>query len=119
MIFVPFAYSPNPRPDLKSFTHGLAGFISDAFWSGLVFTKFETGPKIITDETRQAMRECLANIQNGEYAKNFILENAAGAPSILSHRRLNANSKIEKVGAQLRAMMPWISENKLVDQSKN
>ncbi|HLS50607.1 MAG TPA: ketol-acid reductoisomerase [Burkholderiaceae bacterium] len=83
------------------------------------YGEYVTGPKIITDETRQAMRECLANIQNGEYAKNFILENAAGAPSILSHRRLNANSKIEKVGAQLRAMMPWISENKLVDQSKN
>src|SRR5690625_2464609 len=119
MIFVPFAYSPNPRPDLKSFTHGLAGFISDAFWSGLVFTKFETGPKIITDETRQAMRECLAEIQSGEYAKNFILEHAAGAPTLTSRRRIIAESKIEQIGEQLRAMMPWIAENKLVDKSKN
>ena len=65
------------------------------------------------------MREVLKDIQTGEYAKNFILENAAGAPSITSRRRLNAESQIEQVGSQLRAMMPWIAANKLVDQSKN
>lgn len=83
------------------------------------FGEYETGPKIITDETRKAMRECLADIQSGKYAKNFILEHAAGAPTLMSRRRLIANSKIEQIGEQLRAMMPWIAENKLVDKSKN
>jgi len=83
------------------------------------FGEYETGPKIITDETRAAMRKCLAEIQNGEYAKNFILEHAAGAPTLMSRRRIIAESKIEQVGEQLRAMMPWIAENKLVDKSKN
>jgi len=83
------------------------------------FGEYETGPKIITDETRQAMRECLAEIQSGEYAKNFILEHAAGAPTLTSRRRIIAESKIEQIGEQLRAMMPWIAENKLVDKSKN
>src|SRR5690606_17440155 len=83
------------------------------------YGEYVTGPKIITDETRKAMRECLTNIQNGEYAKNFILEHAAGAPSMTARRRINEESQIEKVGAQLRAMMPWIAANKLVDQSKN
>ena len=83
------------------------------------YGEYVTGPRIVTEQTREAMRECLANIQNGEYAKNFILEHAAGAPSMTARRRLNAESQIEKVGSQLRAMMPWIAENKLVDQSKN
>lgn len=83
------------------------------------YGEYETGPKIITDETRKAMRECLADIQNGVYAKNFILEHAAGAPTLTSRRRINAESQIEQVGGKLRAMMPWIAANKLVDQSKN
>ena len=65
------------------------------------------------------MRQCLKDIQTGEYAKSFILENAAGAPTLTSRRRINAESEIERVGAQLRAMMPWIAKNKLVDQTKN
>lgn len=83
------------------------------------YGEYVTGPRIITDDTRKAMRECLENIQNGEYAKNFILEHAAGAPSMTARRRINAESQIEQVGSQLRAMMPWIAANKLVDQSKN
>jgi ketol-acid reductoisomerase len=83
------------------------------------YGEYVTGPKIVTDETRAAMRKCLVDIQTGEYAKNFILENQAGAPTLLSRRRINANSQIEQVGSQLRAMMPWIAKNKLVDQSKN
>lgn len=83
------------------------------------YGEYVTGPKIVTDETRQAMRDCLADIQSGEYAKNFILEHAAGAPSMTARRRINAESQIEQVGSQLRAMMPWIAANKLVDQSKN
>ena len=83
------------------------------------FGEYETGPKIITDQTRQAMRQVLADIQTGEYAKKFILENAAGAPPLTSRRRINAESQIEQVGGKLRAMMPWIAANKLVDKSKN
>jgi len=83
------------------------------------YGEYETGPKIITDQTRQTMREVLAAIQDGSYAKSFILENTANAPTLLSRRRINAESQIEQVGAKLRAMMPWIAANKLVDQSKN
>ncbi|WP_054504866.1 ketol-acid reductoisomerase, partial [Achromobacter xylosoxidans] len=71
------------------------------------FGEYETGPKIVTDETRKAMRQCLTDIQTGEYAKKFILENAAGAPTLTSRRRINAESQIEVVGGKLRAMMPW------------
>lgn len=83
------------------------------------FGEYETGPKIVTDETRKAMRQCLTDIQTGEYAKKFILENAAGAPTLTSRRRINAESQIEVVGGKLRAMMPWIAANKLVDKFKN
>lgn len=83
------------------------------------FGEYETGPKIVTDETRKAMRQCLTDIQTGEYAKKFILENTAGAPTLTSRRRINAESQIEVVGGKLRAMMPWIAANKLVDKSKN
>ncbi len=83
------------------------------------YGEYVTGPRIVTDETRQAMREALKDIQTGEYAKSFIIENAAGAPTLTSRRRINAESEIEVVGAKLRAMMPWIAKNKLVDQSKN
>ena len=83
------------------------------------YGEYVTGPKIVTDETKQAMRQALKDIQTGEYAKSFILENRAGAPTLLSRRRLTAEHPIEQVGEQLRAMMPWIKKNRLVDQSKN
>jgi len=83
------------------------------------YGEYVTGPKIITPATKQAMREVLANIQSGEYAKSFILENRAGAPTLLSRRRMTAEHEIEKVGGKLREMMPWIRKNKLVDTSKN
>ncbi len=83
------------------------------------YGEYVTGPRIVTDETRAAMRQCLKDIQTGEYAKSFILEHAAGAPTLTSRRRINAESQIEQVGSKLRAMMPWIAANKLVDQSKN
>ena len=83
------------------------------------YGEYLTGPKIVNDETRRAMQEALKNIQTGEYAKSFILENRAGAPTLLSRRRLTAEHQIEVVGEKLRAMMPWIRKNKLVDQSKN
>jgi len=83
------------------------------------YGEYVTGPKIVTDETRAAMRQALKDIQTGEYAKSFIVENRAGAPTLMSRRRLTAEHPIEVVGEQLRAMMPWIKKNRLVDQSKN
>src|SRR5439155_27168810 len=71
------------------------------------------------EETKNAMRQVLKDIQTGEYAKSFILENRAGAPTLLSRRRLTAEHPIEQVGEKLRAMMPWIKANKLVDKSRN
>jgi ketol-acid reductoisomerase len=65
------------------------------------------------------MKQVLKDIQTGEYAKSFILENRAGAPTLQSRRRLNSEHSIEIVGEKLRAMMPWIKKNRLVDQSRN
>ncbi|HEY3596058.1 MAG TPA: ketol-acid reductoisomerase [Paraburkholderia sp.] len=83
------------------------------------YGEYVTGPRIITDETKKVMKEVLKDIQTGEYAKSFIIENRAGAPTLQSRRRITAEHQIEQVGAKLRAMMPWIAKNKLVDQSKN
>jgi ketol-acid reductoisomerase len=77
------------------------------------------GPRIVTEDTKREMRKILKEIQSGEYAKEFILENRAGAPMLLSQRRNLAAHQIEVVGEKLRAMMPWIKKNKLVDQSRN
>ncbi|PSB91950.1 ketol-acid reductoisomerase [Candidatus Pandoraea novymonadis] len=83
------------------------------------YGEYVTGPRVVTEATKDAMRKSLKDIQTGEYAKNFLLENKAGAPTLISRRRLVAEHQIEEVGGKLRAMMPWISKNKLVDQSKN
>jgi ketol-acid reductoisomerase len=80
---------------------------------------FTRGPRIITDETRAEMRKILKEIQEGKFAKEFILESRAGNASLHAMRRLGAESAIEKVGAKLRDMMPWIKKNKLVDQTRN
>jgi ketol-acid reductoisomerase len=83
------------------------------------YGEYVTGPKIVTDETKKAMKQVLKDIQTGEYAKSFIIENRAGAPTLQSRRRLTSAHEIEVVGEKLRAMMPWIKKNRLVDQSKN
>ena len=83
------------------------------------YGEYVTGPRVITDETNAEMSRVLKDIQTGEYAKSFILETRAGGPVLESRRRLNAEHPIEVVGEQLRAMMPWIKANKLVDRSKN
>jgi ketol-acid reductoisomerase len=72
-----------------------------------------------TAETKVAMKKALLRIQTGEYAKAFILENRAGAPTLTARRRLTAEHPIEVVGEKLRAMMPWIKANRLVDRSRN
>ncbi len=80
---------------------------------------FTRGPRVINDESRQAMRELLAEIQNGDFAKEFVLENQAGAPKLKAMRRIAAEHPIEQVGEKLRGMMPWIKANQLVDRSRN
>jgi ketol-acid reductoisomerase len=77
------------------------------------------GPRIVTEDTKKEMKRILAEIQSGQYAKEFILENRAGAPTLLAQRRNLSGHQIEVVGEKLRAMMPWIKKNKLVDQSRN
>ncbi len=77
------------------------------------------GPRIVNNETRAEMRKILREIQTGEYAREFILENQAGAPMLKASRRLASEHQIEVIGTQLRSMMPWIKKNKLVDQKKN
>ncbi len=81
------------------------------------YGEYVTGSKVINDESRAAMRECLKNIQTGDYAKRFISEGQTNYPEMTAMRRLNAAHDIEVVGERLRSMMPWIK--KIVDKSKN
>ena len=81
------------------------------------YGEYVTGPKVINEQSRGAMKEALRNIQTGEYAKAFIQEGAADYPSMTAYRRLNAAHPIEQTGEKLRAMMPWIQ--KIVDKDKN
>lgn len=83
------------------------------------YGEYSIGPKIINQESRRAMKECLENIQNGTYAKKFILEGQSNYPEMTAWRRINAAHEIEKTGERLRAMMPWLSANALVDKAKN
>lgn len=79
----------------------------------------KTGPRIITDETKAEMKRVLADIQSGRFVKDFVLDNRAGQPELKASRKAAAAHPIEETGAQLRAMMPWISANQLVDKEKN
>jgi ketol-acid reductoisomerase len=83
------------------------------------YGEYVTGPKIINEESRWAMKQALHDIQTGEYAKKFILEGQSNYPEMTAMRRLNAAHEIEQVGARLRSMMPWITANALVDKDKN
>ena len=78
-----------------------------------------TGPRIITDETKAEMKRVLADIQSGRFVKNFVLDNRAGQPELKAARKAAAAHPIERTGERLRAMMPWIAANKLVDKAKN
>ena len=77
------------------------------------------GPRVITDATRREMKKILAEIQNGEFAREFIQENRSGAAVLKARRRRSREHNIEVVGQKLRSMMPWIKANQLVDQAKN
>ena len=73
---------------------------------------YVTGPKIVTDETREAMAEALWDIQSGKFARDWILENKAGQPHFKAMRRINAASYIEEVGGDLRGMFSWLRKDK-------
>ena len=77
------------------------------------------GRRIITDATRAEMKKVLAEVQSGEFARDFILESRANAPKLKARRRQLREMPVEQVGERLRAMMPWISKNRLVDKAKN
>ena len=80
---------------------------------------YRTGPRIITDETKWEMKQVLEDIQSGRFVRDWMLECKAGQPSFKATRRREAEHPVEQVGERLRAMMPWIGKNKLVDKSKN
>ena len=77
------------------------------------------GPRIITEETKAEMRRILKEIQNGDFAREFVEECNSGKISMNAKRRLAAEHEIERVGEQLRAMMSWIGQSKIVDKSRN
>jgi len=78
-----------------------------------------SGPRLITDETKAEMKRILADIQAGRFVQKFVLDNRAGQPELKASRKAAAAHPIEETGAKLRAMMPWIGANKLVDKEKN
>jgi ketol-acid reductoisomerase len=80
---------------------------------------YSRGPRVIDEHVRAEMKKILADIQSGRFAREWVLENAAGQPSFKALRRRAAEHDIENVGEKLRAMMPWIGENRLVDKSRN
>lgn len=83
------------------------------------YGEYVTGPKVVTEDTKNAMRQALKDIQEGKFVRDFMLENQAGQPNFKATRRINDKHPIEEVGAKLRGMMPWISSNALVDKEKN
>ncbi|HHX11530.1 MAG TPA: ketol-acid reductoisomerase [Clostridiales bacterium] len=74
-----------------------------------------TGPKIITEDTKNAMRKVLTDIQDGTFARNWLLENQIGCTNFNARRRMEAEHPLEKVGAELRNMMSWTKKNKLIN----
>lgn len=83
------------------------------------YGEYVSGPRVITDETRKAMKEILDDIQSGRFTRDWMLENKARQSSFKAMRRQAGEHRIEAVGETLRGMMPWIGANRLVDKSKN
>ena len=83
------------------------------------FGEYVTGEAVVNESSRTAMRKALKDIQDGTYAKNFIMEGAMGYPSMTARRRNMEEHQIEQIGSQLREMMPWIAANKIIDKGKN
>jgi ketol-acid reductoisomerase len=80
---------------------------------------YVSGPRVVTSDTKAEMKRILTDIQEGRFVRDFMLENQAGQPSLKAIRNRAAEHEIEEVGGRLRAMMPWIGKNKLVDKAKN
>jgi ketol-acid reductoisomerase len=80
---------------------------------------YTRGPRIVTEETKKEMKRILDDIQSGRFARDWVQECQAGQPSFKAMRRRAAEHPIEEVGTKLRAMMPWIAKNKLVDKTRN
>ena len=80
---------------------------------------YVSGPRVVNEESKKAMKQILKEIQNGVFAKDFILEGQAGYPRMNAERNNMKETLIEKTGNKLRGMMPWITENKIIDQEKN
>jgi ketol-acid reductoisomerase len=80
---------------------------------------FTRGPRVIDPAVKERMKEILGEIQRGEFAREFILENRSGGVSFNARRRRAAEHPMEQVGARLRELMPWLQENRLVDRAKN
>ncbi len=83
------------------------------------YGEYVSGPRVVTPGTKAEMKRILDDIQSGRFVRDFMAENQAGQPSFKATRRRAAEHPIEEVGARLRAMMPWIAKNKLVDQARN
>jgi ketol-acid reductoisomerase len=83
------------------------------------YGEYTRGPRVITDETRAAMKQILADIQRGVFAKDWVLENKAGQVGFKALRAKHAAHPSEEVGRKLRGMMPWITAKRLVDTAKN
>ena len=83
------------------------------------YGEYVTGPRIVTPDTKAEMKRVLEDIQSGRFVRDFMQENAVGAPSFKATRRRGSEHQIEEVGQRLRAMMPWIGKNKLVDTARN
>jgi ketol-acid reductoisomerase len=83
------------------------------------YGEYVTGPRIVTPDTKAEMKRVLEDIQSGRFVRDFMQENAVGAPSFKAIRRRGSEHQIEEVGQRLRAMMPWITKNKLVDTARN
>lgn len=98
------------------------GGMSNMFYSvsnTAEYGAYVTGPRVVTEETKKAMKAVLTDIQTGAFARNWVLENKAGGPGFKATRRMETEHAIEQVGPKLRALMPWIEKNKIVDKSKN
>jgi ketol-acid reductoisomerase len=83
------------------------------------YGQYVSGPRVVTAETKAEMKRILEDIQSGRFVRDWMVECNAGQPSFKATRRRNAEHPIEEVGARLRAMMPWISKNALVDKARN
>jgi ketol-acid reductoisomerase len=83
------------------------------------YGQYVTGPRMITSETKAEMKKVLEDIQSGRFVRDFMSDSAMGAPVLKATRNRASEHQIEEVGQRLRAMMPWIAKNKLVDTARN